>query len=402
MDVKSACPRTSSSASSTREEVPVNGLQEWWLARATSLPRDRRNGWVVSAMIEEFRNETVIANACGKPTFAERMREAGLGDLLLLQGPPRKRVKLLAQGGRDGLELLDEAGQRAIMQAISRSLPAYGSGVRCWAAFCDAVGVRVHFPATERLVIRYASIFTCAETYQQYLKHLRWAHRFLHMECTWYTDTVKQVPRGAASAAAAKAPKVALVSRQVRDMVGIAMKSGELEIAALLAISRMFLLRVPSEGIPLTWSSSHSTVDVSEHKATIRLSSRKNSRVPVVLSRTCVCASSGRRLCAVHWLWDLRQCSSHNGRLFSVNIVDLNKFTKTSAEWLKIPGAARASSHSLRRGMAQDILDSSGCLATLLKAGDWNSSAYLQYLRFDQPRDVAGQALIELSDSEEE
>jgi hypothetical protein len=52
--------------------------------------------------------------------------------------------------------------------------------------------------------------------------------------------------------------------------------------------------------------------------------------------------------------------------------------------------------------MAQDILDAGGCLATLLKAGDWNSSAYLQYLRFDQPRDVAGQALIELSDSEDE
>ena len=52
--------------------------------------------------------------------------------------------------------------------------------------------------------------------------------------------------------------------------------------------------------------------------------------------------------------------------------------------------------------MAQDILDTSGCLATLLKAGDWNSSAYLHYLRFDQPKDVAGQALINLFESEDE
>ena len=80
----------------------------------------------------------------------------------------------------------------------------------------------------------------------------------------------------------------------------------------------------------------------------------------------------------------------------------LNKIIRACAVELKIPNASKASTHSLRRGMAQDTLDHGGCVATLLKAGDWNSSANLHYLRFDQPRDVAGQALIELSDSEAE
>jgi hypothetical protein len=185
-------------------------------------------------------------------------------------------------------------------------------------------------------------------------------------------------------------------------MVSVAMRSGELEVAALLAVARMFLLRVPSEGIPLTWNSSHSTVDVSEARAVITLMRRKNSRVPVTLTRTCVCASSGRRLCAVHWLWDLRRSATHEGRIFDITASGFNKFIKETAMQLQVPHASRASSHSLRRGMAQDILDTNGCLATLLKAGDWNSAAYLQYLRFDQPREVAAQALIELSDSEAE
>ena len=70
---------------------------------------------------------------------------------------------------------------------------------------------------------------------------------------------------------------------------------------------------------------------------------------------------------------------------------------------LGLEGAARASSHGFRRGMAQDIVDAGGSLATLLKAGVWCSSAYVQYLRENQSVDVAASmALIHLSDTEDE
>ena len=104
----------------------------------------------------------------------------------------------------------------------------------------------------------------------------------------------------------------------------------------------------------------------------------------------------------MRWLWHFRERSVGNGRLFSFSAAYLNKFIKKAAQELEAPNASRASTHSLRRGMAQDILDHGGSLATLLKAGDWNSSAYLDYLRFDQPQDVAGQTLISLSDSDDE
>ena len=59
--------------------------------------------------------------------------------------------------------------------------------------------------------------------------------------------------------------------------------------------------------------------------------------------------------------------------------------------------------HSLRRGMAQDIIDSGNSLAVLLKAGGWSSATFLDYLRADQASDAAvSQALIYLSDSEED
>ena len=53
--------------------------------------------------------------------------------------------------------------------------------------------------------------------------------------------------------------------------------------------------------------------------------------------------------------------------------------------------------------MAQDIIDAGGSLAVLLRAGEWNSSAFLAYLRQSQPQEVAvAQAVINLSDSEED
>ena len=68
-----------------------------------------------------------------------------------------------------------------------------------------------------------------------------------------------------------------------------------------------------------------------------------------------------------------------------------------------IEGAQQYGTHSLRRGIAQDIMDMGGSLPTLLNAGDWASSAYLKYLRTSQTEDLAvAQANMCLSDSEDD
>ena len=138
-----------------------------------------------------------------------------------------------------------------MLKSISGSIPAYCSGIRCWAAYCDALGLSVHFPATEDLVIGFANIFTNSQTYLQYVKHRRWAHTFLRMECSWYTNAVKQVQRGAARTPRLIQPKVAASSKLVHTLIKAAMREDDVEVAALMAVARQFLLRVPSEGIPL-------------------------------------------------------------------------------------------------------------------------------------------------------
>ena len=66
-----------------------------------------------------------------------------------------------------------------------------------------------------------------------------------------------------------------------------------------------------------------------------------------------------------------------------------------------IPNAQRLGSHALRRGMARDILDAGGTLSKVLRAGDWRSAAFVQYLRENQSQELAIASLvIDHSDSE--
>ena len=135
---------------------------------------------------------------------------------------------------------------------------------------------------------------------------------------------------------------------------------------------------------------------------TITLASRKNSAGEVTLKRNCVCSSTGAAVCPIHLMKQLQATSGTN----AVFATSVHRFTMVIRRLAEAVGHAQAryvGTHSFRRGMAQDILDSGGTLATLLRAGGWTSSAFQLYVRSEQIQDTAvGQLLIELSDSDED
>ena len=55
------------------------------------------------------------------------------------------------------------------------------------------LGKSQHFPVTEEMAIKFSAVFTCAATYAQCLKHLRFVHKLLRMDNSWYTESVVQV-----------------------------------------------------------------------------------------------------------------------------------------------------------------------------------------------------------------
>jgi hypothetical protein len=179
----------------------------------------------------------------------------------------------------------------------------------------------VHFPASTEMVLRWCAMFSNAGTLSHYITHLKWAHRFLRLGETWYTRTVQQAVKGIGKTPSVRRPRVALKSKVVQSLIKEAVRDGHSDMACLMAVGRLFLLRIPSEGVPLEWSGEHSKITLTEEKATILLARRKNSNVPVELTRKCCCLTSGRTLCAVHWLLRHRAtCSTPRLFNFTVNM----------------------------------------------------------------------------------
>ena len=76
-------------------------------------------------------------------------------------------------------------------------------------------------------------------------------------------------------------------------MIQAAVKDGAEDAACLMAVARMFLLRVPSEGIPIQWEGGRSTVELEEARVTLTLMTREGKNTPTVMTRDCCCATSG-------------------------------------------------------------------------------------------------------------
>ena len=152
---------------------------------------------------------------------------------------------MLKQAGEAKACLVTETGQLAMLESVRDSLPSYISGVRCWAAFNDALGRSQRFPVTESMAIEWAAVFSSTATFEQYLKHLRFVHKLLRFSNEWYTPSVVQVKKGIAKVFPRTKKKVALHSKVVRNMIRLVAQESE-EMAALWAVSRMFLLRMPS------------------------------------------------------------------------------------------------------------------------------------------------------------
>jgi hypothetical protein len=360
--------------------------------------------WVLAQVLDAYADESKLALLLQRRTFEERMVEAGLGDLHKQCHPPRKACKVLSSAAGSVSCLLDESAQRSMLAAIGNSLASYASGIRCWAAFMDATGSTPHFPATAEGVCRYIAIFAQGGTMNTYLKHLRWAHRFLRLQNCWHTEVIKQVCRGRLKLSNPPREKLALQAKQVRELIRMAEEEGDIEQCALLAVGRLCLSRMPSECFPLEVRGEHSEVQIESDVLRILLVRRKHTNRPTLIERSCCCRTSGRRLCAVHMLVPVLEHARRNARnrIFTKTMKEFIHTLRRHAAILGYPASQRLGSHSLRRGMARDIVDAGGSLAVLLRAGDWRSSAFLRYLRDHQVEECAvSQLAIDHSDSED-
>ena len=159
------------------------------------------------------------------------------------------------------------------------------------------------------------------------------------------------------------------------------------DAAMLFLFSYIFLLRLPSEALPVRLASGgdqdegfQSVITVNKDFIDLKLRRRKNRIHSSVLRRRCWCKRC-KVTCPVHVLGLYFSGFSAGDQPFAM-------FTAASSlaalrqllALINVPEAHLFRTHDLRRGPARDLQARGAGLAEILRAGDWRSASFLQYL----------------------
>ena len=274
------------------------------------------------------------------------------------------------------------------MGTIQASMSTYLSEIRCYRRFCEMMGV-VAIPADEITMKRFVTIFRCPDSAAKYVTAIRWAHVFLGFPTgEWDSPSLRQVIQGAIKLRCSPVRKAAAIRWPLlRQLVRHSRRRGLLEQACAYVLAANFMLRVPSECLPLRFdnlelhSQMREVQDGGKIALEISLNRRKNKPQGSVMVRSCRCPQDSV-VCPVHCVSELvvTQNRQRRGKLFSLSETGFVRTLREHLSYLQVDSPKLYSSHSFRRGTAQELIASpGGRLVEVLKAGEWSSSSFLEY-----------------------
>ena len=327
---------------------------------------------------------------------------------------PRKAIcqmgKTLADP-TDRVKWAEEARLQAIVGSCPAALMSARSGMRAWLSFCRGFLGRVGevFPPEIDDLLAWSRLFRHEKTFGNYVSYVRLACEVVAKP----TDVFNHPSLKRAKLAIAKRGLFArrqprfiqleLVGRMVSRML---VASELLELVMLCGMSYAFLLRVPSEGLPVAAHGSTNArlpvFSIRGDTAQLYLPKRKNRSSPSTLYRKCWCKKCPMT-CPVHivgkYFMKLKWGTQPFQRMRPDTVMrDLRRLLMQ----LHVPEAVEYRTHDLRRGHAEDLRQGGSTLGEILRAGDWKSPAFLQYLDQDQlERDRTAEAhMVDSSDDE--
>ena len=161
----------------------------------------------------------------------------------------------------------------------------------------------------------------------------------------------------------------------------------------LYLLSYVFLLRVPSEALPVQVGSNglldgklapdkHSRLWCEDSKLTLHLARRKNKPHGSTLIRYCWCATeTGEVLCPVCVFGKWIEAMPEGSQPFQMlSARSAREGLKRRLVLLEVPKARSFWLHDFKRGHAQDLVERGATLAEILHSGEWKTPAFLAYL----------------------
>lgn len=179
--------------------------------------------------------------------------------------------------------------------------------------------------------------------------------------------------------------------------------------AHLWLMTYAFLLRMPSEALPVTRGDASLPLDMQSviylkdsNTVCLKLRSRKNRLRGSTLERVCCCAAFPE-MCPVHVLWhgffEHLEVGAQPWAVISAS--QARQHLRQTLQKLSVPNAMLYGTHDFRRGHAKDLQLSGASLAIILAAGEWRSRAIVSYIDMARlERDVALEAAMHSDDED--
>ena len=195
------------------------------------------------------------------------------------------------------------------------------------------------------------------------------------------------------------------------QMLAAANNEVRTKFTMLFLFTYVFLLRLPSEALPAIVAneplpSKQTVVIVKGELVRVHLNRRKNKLNGSVLERTCWCTRDKiSALCPTHTLghW-LKQIPCGCAPFAGISSAHANDMLRNFLrDVCLVSNSKEYKSHDIRRGHADDLRLSGASLVEILRASEWRSPAFMDYLNHqDLERDAVVQAHVEDSSSEDD
>ena len=310
-------------------------------------------------------------------------------------GPKKAAVALVSAlaRGASAEEWVVRATKEAVLLSAPHSLRSVQSALRAWGHFADQVlGAQGrHLPPSDAGLAAWSRLFRRSGTYANYVSYLALACDAVGVSAD--ATRSRLVKRAKATLRKLEGPARVrrFIGEQLTARLFKATVNEDKSVAMLYLLAYAFMLRVPSEALPVLTgdvgeqdlpvpAGMHSRLGLRRGELVLQLARRKNRPHGSVLVRGCWCSRCAAT-CPVHvlapWLCALPEGSSPFGHL-TARAARTGLKLKLAA--LGTPNAADFWLHDFRRGHTQDLLDRGANLGEILRAGEWRTPAFLCYL----------------------
>ena len=331
-------------------------------------------------------------------------RDAGAAAGVAVGVGPRlavKRLQNVLENESDRALWIEEARVAALLGGCRRSLNSFRSGLRCWMEYAGVV-LRLRgreLPPPLNGLLAWSTLFRNHNTFSNYLGHVRLGCELIGVSTQVFNDRTLGRAKASIRKCGGFVPRPRMFLRRTvleKILEHCALAGEPRALGMLFLCTYVFLLRLPSEALPITFTGNGfeghgqalAKIIVKGDAIGLHLKRRKNKTCGSTLWRSCWCGKSekgSKSTCPVHVLGAYFQSLPIGEQPFkpfsaSCALAELRRL-------LVCVGVANADlyrTHDWRRGHAKDLQCAGAALREILEAGEWRSPAFLDYLDLEK------------------